>query len=106
MAAERLGDGSDEADFAGRAIGKTVFASGFAALVRNLLERPAGVNTLVDLRGGNDEAARPVAVGIERHEFDKAHDHASFAGEQGESFDFVVVEAADQDGVYFGGRQA
>src|SRR6266850_787421 len=98
MAAERLGDGSDEANFTGRAVGKTVFASGLAALVRNLLERPTRVDALMNLRGGDDEVARPVAVGIERHEFDEAHDDAALAGEQGESFDFVVVEAAEAGG--------
>jgi len=57
----------------------------------NLLERPTGVDALVDFAAGR-RGARPVAVGIERHEFDKAHDDAALAGEQGESFDFVVVE--------------
>src|SRR5467141_903750 len=70
MAAEGLGDGSDEADFTGCAVGKTVLASGLAALVRNLHERPAGVDSLVDFRGGDDDVARPVAVGIERIEAD------------------------------------
>src|ERR1700687_1209783 len=76
VATEGLRHWGDEADFTGCAIGKTVFASGLAALVRNLHERPAGLDALVDFRGGDDEIAGPMAVGIERHEFDKAHDHA------------------------------
>src|SRR5258708_6503597 len=106
MAAEGLGDGSDEADFTGRAVGKTVLASGLAALVRNLLERPTGVDALVDFRSGDDEAAPPVAVGIERHEFDKTHDDAALAGEKRESFNFVLVEAADQDPLHLWWRPA
>src|SRR6266436_2832057 len=106
MTAEGLCHRCDEADFAGRAIGKAVLSSGFAAFVGDLLDRPAGVDTAVDFGGGNNQATSPVAVGIERHEFDKAHDDAGFAGEQSEGFDFVVVDAADQDGIHLGGGQA
>src|SRR6266404_1459282 len=97
MAAEGLSDRSDEADFAGRAVGKTELARGLAALVGDLLERPAGVDALVDLGGRNNEAASPMAVGVERHEFDKAHDDAGLAGVGSESFDFVVVDTAEKD---------
>src|SRR6266446_608903 len=106
MAAERLGDRSDEADFTGSAVVEAVLASGLAALVGNLLERPARVNAPADLRGGDYQVTCPVTVGIERHEFDKTHDDAAVAGEFGEGFDFVVVEATDQDGVHFGGCEA
>src|SRR5216683_846523 len=106
MATEGLGHRGDKADFTGRAIGKAVFARRLAALVGYLHERPAGMDALVDVRGGHDKAARPVAVGIERHKFDKAHDDAGFAGVQSKGFYFVVVQAADQDGVHLGGRQA
>src|SRR5260370_1944261 len=78
MAAEGLGDGSDEADFTGRAVGKTVLASGLAALVRNLLERPTGVDALVDFRSGDDEAAPPVAVWIDEAEFVQGRDDRVF----------------------------
>src|SRR5260370_23017617 len=64
MATEGLRHRSDEADFAGRAVGKAGFARRFAALVRDLLERPAGVDPPVAFRGRHDEAARPLAVGI------------------------------------------
>src|SRR5258708_29402769 len=66
MATEGLRHRGDEADFTGRAVGKAVFAGGFAALVGNLHERPAGVDALVDFRGGDNQAARPVAAGPPR----------------------------------------
>src|SRR6266850_4291943 len=106
VAAERLRDGCDEADFAGSAVRETVFARGFAALVRNLHQRPAGVNAFVNFGCGNDETARPVAVSIERHEFDEAHDDAAVACKFREGFDFIVVEPANEHGVHFGGREA
>src|SRR5258708_296030 len=88
MAAERLSDRGDEADFTGSAISEAVLAGGLTALVGDLLERPARVDAPVDLRGGDYQVARPVAVGIKRHEFDKAHDDAAIACEFGEGFDF------------------
>src|ERR1700745_1567428 len=106
MAAERLSHWGDEADFARRDVGKPILARGLAALVGNLDERPAGVDALVDFGGGDDKATSPMAVGIEGHEFDKAHNDAGFTGVGSESFDFVVVNAADQDGVDFGGGEA
>src|SRR5579863_2274239 len=48
VAAERLSDRGDEADFSGGAIGETIFASGLAAFVRNLREGPASVDPRVD----------------------------------------------------------
>src|SRR6266403_1481179 len=106
VTAEGLRDWGDEADFAGGAIGETVFARGFTALVRNLYQRPARVNALLDFRGGDDEIPGPVAVGIEGHEFDKAHDDTTVAGKLREGFDLVVVESAHEDSVHFGGREA
>src|SRR5713101_1302897 len=99
MAAKGLSHRRDEADFAGCAVSEAVFARGLAALVGDLLERPTGMDALMDLGGRNNKAASPMAVGIERHEFDKAHNDAGFAGVGSDSFDFVVVDAADEDGV-------
>ena len=106
VAAEWLRYRSNEADFAGGAIRETVFARGFAALVGNLLQGPTGVYAFLDFRGGDDEITRPVAVGIEGHEFDEAHDDTAVAGKLREGFDFIVIESADEDGVHFGGREA
>src|SRR5437870_9012200 len=91
-ATEGLCDRGDEADFAGRAIGKAAFASGFAALVGNLNQVPALVDAAVHLSGRNDELARPVAIGVKGHEFDEAHDDPAVARELGERLDFIVVQ--------------
>src|SRR6266403_1585434 len=106
MAAKGLRYRGNEANFARGAIREAVFAGCFATLMGYLLERPTGLNALVDFGGGYDQVAGPVAVGIKRHEFDNAHDDAGFAGEQSEGFDFVVVDAAYQNGVHLGGGQA
>src|SRR5438067_1414582 len=102
-ATEGLCDRGDEADFAGRAIGKAVFASGFAALVGNLNQVPALVDAAVHLSGRNDELARPVAIGVKGHEFDEAHDDPAVARELGERLDFIVVQPANKNRVHFGG---
>src|SRR5712692_9854676 len=105
MAAKRLRDRRDETDLAGSAVGEAVLAGGFTSFVGDLLERPARVDTLVNLRGGDDQIASPVAIGIQRHEFDEAHDDAAQAGKSGEGFHFVIVEAPNENGVHFGGGQ-
>src|SRR5260370_3142186 len=64
MTAEGLCHRCDEADFAGRAIGKAVLSSGFAALVGYLRERPTSVDAAGDLGGGDNQATRPVAESI------------------------------------------
>ncbi len=110
VAAERLGDGRDESDFAGAVAtvcgGEFVFARGFAFFVRDFDERPARVNAAIDFSGGDHCVASPGAVGIERHEFDEAHDEVAVARECGEGFHFVVVQAADQHCIYFYGAEA
>src|SRR5260370_2867713 len=98
MAAKGLGHRRDEADFAGCAVSEAVFARGLAALVGDLLERPTGMDALMDLGGRNNKAASPMAVGIERHEIDKTHNDAGFSGVRSENFDFVVVDAAGEGG--------
>src|SRR5258708_24141494 len=103
MAAKGLGPRGDQADFTGCAIGKAVFAGGFAPLVRDLFERPAGVDAAVHLRGRYNEVPGPMAIGIEWHKFNKAHDDAGFAGIRSEGLDFVIVDAANKNSVDFGG---
>src|SRR5579872_349243 len=94
-----LGDRSDEADFTRRAIGKAIFARGFAAFVRNWFQRPLRVDAPENFGCGHDGFARPVAVRIQGHEFDEAHDDGAFARKGGERLDFVVVPSPDQNGV-------
>ncbi len=105
VAAERLRHRSDQADLPRRAIGEAVLTRRFAALVRDLLQRPQGVNALVYLRRGHDHIAVPVPVGIQRHELDKTHNHAALARKTRKGFDFVVIDAADQHRVYLRGSQ-
>src|ERR1035438_1541985 len=62
MTAERLRDRRYQTDFSRRAVGETVFPCGFAALVRDLLERPARVNALVDFSCWNHSATIPLVV--------------------------------------------
>ncbi len=83
-----------------------IFARGLAAFVLDFDERPARVNAAIDFRGGNHCVASPGAVGIERHEFDEAHDQVAFARKYSEGFHFVVIQAAHQYGVHFYGTQA
>src|SRR5579885_2689401 len=98
-AAEGLRDGSNETDFAGGAVGEAILAGGFAALVGNRLEGPLRVDPAENFGGGHDGLAGPVAVRIERHEFDEAHDDGAFAGEGGEGLNFIVIPSADEDGI-------
>src|ERR1700730_7534857 len=55
----------------------------------------------MDFRRSDDLVAGPRAVGVERHEFDKAHDDIVLAGEFREGFHFAVVNSANEDSVYF-----
>src|SRR5258708_28112034 len=101
MTTKGLGDRRDQTDFAGGAIGEAVFASGFAALVGDLLERPASMDSLVNFRGRNNQAGCPVAGGIGGDKFNKAHGDRGGAGGKSESFGLVVGVAANKKGVGF-----
>src|SRR5580700_7522968 len=105
MPAERLRYRRDQTDFAGP-VDELVFARGFALLVLDFDERPPRINTAIHFRRGNHYVTRPGAVGVERHEFDEAHDQVAFAREFRERLHFVVVQAADQHGVHFYRTQA
>jgi len=64
VAAEGLRDGSDQANFAGRAVRKFILARGFTLRVRNLDQRPLRVDAAKDFFGGDHQFAGPVTVGI------------------------------------------
>jgi hypothetical protein len=66
----------------------------------------AALDAFEDFAAGDDEVALPRVRGIERHKFDEAHGEFAFAGEFGEGLDFVVVDAADDDGVDLDGVHA
>src|SRR2546425_6646831 len=88
-AAKGLRHRRDQPDLARRAVGKAVFPRGFAPLVRNLFELPLRVYAPVNLRCGDDQASRPVAVRVQRHEIDKTHDGAAPPGKSGKGLRFV-----------------
>ena len=84
VATEWLRYRGDQADFSRGAVSEAIFPRCFAALVRNLLQRPEGVDPAMDFCRGNHLLAAPVSIRIQRHELNEAHDHATFAGEGSE----------------------
>ena len=64
------------------------------------------LQSLEDFAAGDDHFLQPGARGIERHEFDEAQAQVAFAGEVGQRLDFMIVDAADDDGVDFDRREA
>src|SRR5258708_38975849 len=103
MTTKGLGDRRDQTDFAGGAIGEAVFASGFAALVGDLLERPASMDSLVNFRGRNNQAGCPVAVGRRGQKINKAADDGGVAGVKRKSFYSVVVGVPEKERRGLGG---
>src|SRR5256885_2701007 len=91
MSAERLRDRSDQRDFARRAIRKPILPSSFAAFVRNLLQRPARMDTPMNLRRGNHHLAAPMAIRVQWHKLNKAHDDAAFPCKRCESFHLIII---------------
>src|SRR4029077_2375215 len=96
MPAEGLRDRGNEADLPGGPICKTVFPGCLAAFMRNLLQRPLCVNAPMDFGRRHHKATIPVAVCIERHEFDESHDDATLAREAGKCFHLIIINAPDE----------
>src|SRR5579872_1776776 len=67
----------------------------------NFNQRPIFAHTGKDFFERDYSRGGPGAVFFERHEFDKAHDHAFFARKHAERDDLVLVEAAHQHAIYF-----
>src|SRR5258708_18344896 len=67
VAAEGLRDGSDQANFAGRAVRKFILARGFTLCVRDLDQRPLRVDAAEDFFGGGPPVSRPLTVGVDWH---------------------------------------
>src|SRR6267154_6125853 len=95
VSAERLRHRSNQPDLPRRAIRKSVLAGRFAALVRNLLQRPLRMNPTIDFGGWHDQAAIPVPIFSQRHVLNKSHDNAALARERRERLYLLVVDAAD-----------
>src|SRR6266436_1572178 len=86
MSAEGMRYRSDDADFAD-AIFEYVAARGFAVLVRNFYQRFVFRHASQDLVKSDDDFRSPDPIFLQRHEFDKAHDHAFFTREHAEGDD-------------------
>ena len=99
VAAERLGDGVDEADPArgrrrsGRRARSRAGSRGSGSSGWTACDQRA------DLRAGQHLVGRPRAVGVERHELDEAHLVGVLARELGERQHLLLGEAAHRDRV-------
>src|SRR6202041_1494651 len=99
--AKSLRYGGDDADFP-HTIVESVAARGFTGVVGGQSHQRAKAVELVDhLLQRNDYFRGPQAVFFERHELDKANNHALVAREAGKGNDLVIVEAAQQHTVHF-----
>src|ERR1041385_7745719 len=105
MSTERMGNRCDDADLA-LSVVKGVAARGFSGRVGKLAYRTELIEFFQDLVHGDDHMWRPNAVFFERHEFNKAHDYAFFAGEAGEFDDLIFIEAAQQDRIDLHGLES
>ena len=113
VAAERLGDGGDEADLA-LPVGEAPAARRAVALAADGLERIRRVDQPPISALGSTRSRVHVAVGVERHELDEADLVRVLAGELGEAHDLVLGEVLQRDdvdldraqlGVLLGGRE-
>ena len=69
-------------------------------------KRHHAADAVDDFIEGDDDLRRPQTAFFERHELDETHHDIFFAGETGESLDFVIVESAKQNAVDFERSQA
>ena len=65
----------------------------------NRAQVEAGLQAGQNFVAGHDHLLEPGARGIERHELNEAQAQVALAREAGQRLDFVVVDAADDDGV-------
>jgi hypothetical protein len=100
VTAKRLSHGGDDPNFAA-SIAHGPTAGGFGGIDR--CERFVNkiLEAVENLRGRNNHLAVPATPGIERHEFNKAQHERAILCKSGESLDFVIVDAADDDGIDF-----
>ncbi len=97
--AEGFADGGDEAEAV--AVWEAVLGGGGAGVgVGHGFERAAfGLNAAEHFGGGEDLAAGPEFLGIERHELDEADFHLAFAGKADERDKVIFRDAFDGNGV-------
>jgi len=105
-AAEGLGDGGDDANFAA-AIGKAVAAGGLTCFARRQLDqRQDTADAGDDLLERDHDFRGPEAAFFQRHELNEADGDIFVAGEMGKAFDLVVIEATHEYAVDFEGVEA
>ena len=105
VAAERLRDRRDEADFA-RAVFECVALGDFAAVVAVARrDRPARVDARREFARRHHQRGIPVIARADVHVFDEAHDDAGAAEMRQQIEQRVIVDAALHDGVHLDGRE-
>ena len=105
MAAERVGDRGDDADFADIVV-EAVAARRFGTFVRDLNQRTEFRHPPENFVECDHYIGRPDAILFEGHELDEANDNVFFARELPEGDDLVFIEAAQQDAIHFHGGES
>src|SRR5581483_3664918 len=101
MTAERLTDGGNNPDLAA-AIGKgPALGSRRGVPITDGMELETIAEAGEQLASGDDQFFEPRASGIQRDKLDKTHGQRAFVAELSEVLDFMVVEAANDDGIDF-----
>ncbi len=99
-AAERFGNGGDNANAAGRAICEPKGLCCFRAAIASAFNQwKTPVDMLPDLAAGNDQIALPRPACVKRHEFNKANRHGLFTGKGSHFRYFIIISAANDDGI-------
>src|SRR6266581_469378 len=106
MPTEGLADGSDNADFATAICEHPAFRRRRRVLGRGRPQIKTRLQTAEDFTPGNDHFFEPGPGGIQWHEFDESKTQVVSAGELSQRFDFMVVNTADNDRVYFDGMKS
>src|SRR5579871_3756026 len=99
MAAERLANGRNQADFAAPISKGPTYSSLGGIIRRQLTQFKTGFEPLQDFAAGHDQILLPGMRGIQWHELDEPERHVLLAREIRERLNLVVVDRADDDGV-------
>ena len=99
VAAKGLADRRDDSDLAPPIREGPAPGSRGGIVGGNRPQVEPGLQAGQNLAARHDHFLEPGARGIERHEFDKAQTQVALVSEARQRFDFVVVKAADDDGV-------
>src|SRR3982074_2917493 len=95
VATERMRHRGNDSNLA-HAIGEAIAPSGFATLVRNLLQRHKLRHARKNLVQRDHNLRSPNPIFFERHKLDEAHYHLLFTGKLSEVCDLIFIEPAKQ----------